>query len=88
MGAELHGLGLDYVTQFAVRMAAVDEAQAKEAAQTLLDPDNVLVVIVGKGSVVEPQLAPTGLRVDRIDFEAPISHAARARLQKQSAPTP
>ncbi|HEX4406934.1 MAG TPA: pitrilysin family protein [Polyangia bacterium] len=85
VGAELHGLGLDYVTQFAVRMAAVDEAQAKEAAGTLLDPDNVVVVVVGKGAVVEPQLAPTGLRVERIDFKAPISRAARAKLLKQPA---
>ncbi|HTA17866.1 MAG TPA: pitrilysin family protein, partial [Polyangia bacterium] len=85
VGAELHGLGLDYVTQFAVRMAAVDEAQAKEAAGTLLDPDDVLVVVVGKGAVVEPQLAPTGLRVERIDFKDPISRAARAKLLKQPA---
>ena len=85
VGAELHGLGLDYVQQFALRMAAVDEAQAKDAAQTLLDPDNVLVVVVGKGDVVEPQIAPTGLRVERINFKDPISHAARAKLRKQPA---
>jgi zinc protease len=83
VGAELHGLGVDYVQQFALRMAAVDEAQAKEAAQTLLDPDNVLVVVVGKGDVIEPQLAPTGLRVERINFKEPISHSARAKLRKQ-----
>ena len=85
VGAELHGLGVDYVRQFAVRMAAVDEAQAKEAAGTLLDPDDVLVVVVGKGDVVAPQLAPTGLRVERIDFKDPISRAARAKLHKQPA---
>ena len=50
-------------------MAAVDEAQAKEAAGTLLDPDDLLVVVVGKGDVIEPQIAPTGLRYERIDFK-------------------
>ncbi|MDB4980808.1 MAG: peptidase domain protein [Myxococcales bacterium] len=81
--AELHGLGIEYVRDFTLRMAAVDEAQAKEAAQTLLDPDNLLVVIVGKGDVIEKQIAPTGLRWERINFKDPISHAARARLHKQ-----
>jgi zinc protease len=83
VGAELHGLDLDYVKDFPLRMAAVDEAQAKEAAGTLLDPDNLLVVVVGKGDVVEPQIAPRGLRVERIGFKEPISHAARAKLRKQ-----
>jgi zinc protease len=83
--AELHGLGVEYVRDFPLRMAAVDEARAKEAAQTLLDPDTLLVVVVGKGDAIAPQLAPTGLRVDRVNFKDPISHAARAALNK-SAP--
>ena len=85
VAAELHGLGLGYVKEFSLRMAAVDEAQAKEAAATLLDPDNLLVVVVGKGDVVEPQIAPRGLRVERIGFKEPISHSARAQLRKQPA---
>jgi zinc protease len=83
VGAELHGLGLDYVRNFALRMAAVDEAQAKEAAGTLLDPDDVLVVVVGKGDVIEPQLKPTGLRYERINFKDPISRGTRGKLRKQ-----
>jgi zinc protease len=85
--AELHGLGIEYVRDFPLRMAAVDEVQAKEAAQTLLDPDNLLVVIVGKGDIIEKQIAPTGLRWERINFKDPISRAARAAQQKQ-APAP
>jgi zinc protease len=87
VGAQMHGLDIDYVKDFAVRMAAVDEHQAKEAAGTLLDPDNLLVIVVGNGNVVEPQLTPTGLRVERINFKDPISHAARAKARKQ-APQP
>src|SRR5262249_28917245 len=83
VGAELHGLGLEYVQKFALRMAAVDEAQAKEAAGTLLDGDNVLVVVVGRGDSIEPQIAPTGLRYERINFKDPISRASRAKLRKQ-----
>ncbi|HEY2729037.1 MAG TPA: pitrilysin family protein [Polyangia bacterium] len=82
VGAELHGLGIDYVRQFALRIGAVEETQAKEAAATLLDPDNVLVVVVGKGDAIEPQIAPTGLRFERIDFKAPISRATRAKTRK------
>jgi zinc protease len=83
--ADLHGLGDDYVRQFAKKMAAVDEAQAKEAAGTLLDPDNLLVVVVGKGDDIEKQIAPTGLRYERVDFKDPISKAGRAKLKKQPA---
>jgi zinc protease len=79
VAAELHGLGLDYVEKFALHMAAVDQAQAKEAAGTLLDPDNVLVVVVGKGDAIEPQIAHAGLRYERINFKEPISRATRAR---------
>jgi len=86
VGAELHGLGVDYVRQFALRMAAVDEAQAREAAGTLLDPDDVLVVVVGKGDAIEPQLAPTGLGFERVNFKEPISRATRAQARKQPAP--
>jgi zinc protease len=82
VGAELHGLGIDYVRQFALRMGAVEETQAKEAAATLLDPDNVLVVVVGKGDAIEPQIAPTGLRFERINFKDPISRATRAKTRK------
>jgi zinc protease len=92
VGAELHGLGIDYVRQLALRLAAVDDAQAKAAAADFLFPDTLVVVIVGKGDVVEPQLAKTGIRYERINFKDPISYAARARLrkqqQKQAPPAP
>jgi zinc protease len=88
VGAELHGLGIDYVRDLALRLAAVDDAQAKAAAADFLFPDTLIVVIVGKGDVVEPQLAKTGIRYERINFKEPISYAARARLRKQRAPAP
>jgi len=89
VGAELHGLGVPYVKELAMRLAAVTDAQAKEASEGYLFPDTLVVVIVGKGDVIEPQLAKSGVRYERINFKEPISYAARARLRKQQpAPPP
>jgi zinc protease len=86
VGAELQDLGIDYVRDLPLRLAAVDDAQAKQAAQDFLFPDTMLVVIVGKADAIEPQLAKSGIRYERINFKDPISHAARARLKKQQKP--
>ena len=42
-----------------------------------------VVVIVGRGADIEPLVAGSGLPYERIDFKAPISYAARARLRRQ-----
>jgi zinc protease len=83
VAAELHGLGIAYVKDFPVRLAAVDQPQALRAAQSRLNPDGLWVVIVGRASEIEPQIAKTGLPYEKIDFKDPISYAARARLRKQ-----
>ncbi len=83
VAAELHGLGVAYVRDLPLRLAAVDEAQAQAAARDYLSPDTLLVVIVGKGDVIEPQLAKTGIKYERINFKAPIGSAERA-----AKPTP
>ena len=79
VGAELHGLGDAYVRELPVRLAAVDTAAAQLAARDHLMPDTLLVVIVGKGDVIEPQLRKTGIAYERIGFKDPISAAARAK---------
>ena len=89
--AEEHGLGIGYVRDLPLRLAAVDEAQAKAAAKEFLHPDTLLVVIVGKGDAIEPQLAQSGVQYERINFKAPINAGARAAAPKQapaSAPPP
>lgn len=89
VGAEEHGLGLSYVRDLPLRLAAVDEAQAKAAAKDYLHPDTLLVVIVGKGDAVEPQLAQSGVQYERINFKDPIDAAARAAAKKPApAPAP
>jgi zinc protease len=88
VAAELHGLGTPYVRQFPVRMAAVSLPEAREAAANWLSPDNLWVVIVGRGAEVEPQLAKSGLPYERIDFKAPISYVARAKARQKAPPAP
>jgi zinc protease len=83
VGAELHGLDVAYVKDLPVRLGAVGVADAKAAAAQWLQPDALWVVIVGRASDIEPQLAKTGIPYERIDFKAPISYAARARLRRQ-----
>ena len=83
VGAELQGLDVSYVKEFPVRLGAVGQPEAKAAAATWLQPDALWVVIVGRASEIEPQLARTGLPYERIDFKAPISYAARAKLRRQ-----
>jgi zinc protease len=78
VGAEQHGLGIGYVRDLPLRLAAVDEAQAKAAAKDFLHPDTLLVVIVGKGDAIEPQLAKSGIQYERINFKDPINASARA----------
>jgi zinc protease len=84
--AELHGLGVSYVRDLAVRLAAVDLPQARAAAAAHLFPDDVIVVIVGKGAAVAPQLEKAGVTFERVDYRAPIS--ATARRASTPAPRP
>jgi hypothetical protein len=88
VAAEEHGLGIGYVRDLPLRLAAVDEAQAKAAAKDYLHPDTLLVVIVGKGDAIQPQLAQSGVQFERIDFKAPINAAARAAAKKSAAAPP
>ena len=83
VAAELHGLGISYVKDFPLRLAAVTDAETKAAAARHLNPEGLWVVIVGRASEIQPQLAKSGLPYETINFKDPISYAARARLRKQ-----
>jgi len=77
--AELHGLGIDYVRDFSLRMAAVDLAQARGAARSLLHPDDMMVVIVGQASAIAPQLEAAHMKFERVGYRDPITAAAPKR---------
>jgi zinc protease len=85
VAAELHALGIEYVRQLPLRLAAVDVAAAAAAAHAHLEPDGLAIVIVGRGSAIEGQLRKAGLPFERVDYRAPISAAAR---RAKSAPPP
>jgi zinc protease len=75
--AELHGLGVDYVKELALRLAAVDLKATAAAAHKWLDPDDLAIAIVGRAAVIAPQLRKAGLSFEQVDAHAPISAAAR-----------
>jgi len=87
LGAQLHGLGLDYVKRLALSLAAVDLASAAAAAHRWLDPDDLAIVIVGRAAVVAPQLRKAGIPFEQVDSHAPISAAAR-KAAAANAPAP
>ena len=86
--AQLHGLGDGYVRDLPLRLAAVDVATADAVARDLLMPDALLVVIVGKGDAIAPQLAKAGIVYERVGFKDPISAAARATARPPAAKPP
>jgi len=86
VGADLHGLGVDYVRTLALRLAAVDRGAADAAAKKWLDPDDLAIVIVGRADVVGPELTKAKLPFERVDARAPISAAARRAAGATPAP--
>jgi zinc protease len=82
VSAQLHGLGDGYVRELPLRLAAVDAAAARAAARELLSPDTLLIVIVGKGDVIAPQLTKSGVVFERVGFKDPVSATARAAAAK------
>jgi zinc protease len=86
VGAEQHGLGLAYVRELPVRLAAVDEPAARRASGDRLHPDNLWVVVVGKAAEIEPQITKAGIAYERINFKEPISYGARNRLRRAQQP--
>jgi len=86
VGADLHGLGVDYVRTLALRLAAVDRAAADAAAKKWLDPEDLSIVIVGRADVVGPELKKAKLSFERVDARAPISAAARRAAAATPAP--
>jgi predicted Zn-dependent peptidase len=71
--AELHGFGLEYLSNYPLAVGKVDVDSAKRAATEILDPKNYVVVMVGDAKDIEPQLTKAGWRYEKVAFNAPIS---------------
>jgi zinc protease len=82
VGAELHGLGVAYVEELAVRLAAVDASSARAAAASTLRPDDLTLVIVGNAGAVAPQLEKANVKFERISYRDPFSAAQRSAARK------
>lgn len=75
IGAELHGFGREYLTNFPVAVGKVDVTSAKRAAAEILDPRSYVIVMVGDAKDLEPQLKRAGWRYEKVAFTAPITPA-------------
>ena len=73
IGAELHGFGQEYLTNYAVAVGGVTVEDAKRAAAEILDPKAYVVVMVGDAKDLEPQLKNEGWRYEKVAFNAPIT---------------
>jgi outer membrane lipoprotein-sorting protein len=73
IGAELHGFGVEYLTNFPVVVGKVDVDSAKRAAAEILDPKNYVIVMVGDAKDIEPQLQKADWRYEKVSFVEPIT---------------
>jgi len=78
LGAELHGFGREYLTNFPVAVGKVDVDSARRAASELLDPKTYVVVMVGDAKDLEPQLKAAGWKYQKVAFTDPISPVVTA----------
>ena len=73
VGAELHGYGREYLTNFPLAVGRVGVGDAKAAAAQILDPKAYVVVLVGDAKDLEPQLKKEGWRYEKVAYTDPIT---------------
>ncbi|HEX2691500.1 MAG TPA: insulinase family protein [Kofleriaceae bacterium] len=77
VGAELHGYGWEYLTNFPVAVGRVEVADSRKAASEILDPKAYVMVLVGDAKDLEPQLKKEGWRYEKLSFTDPITAPIR-----------
>jgi zinc protease len=83
LAAELHDFDDEYVANYPLDVARVSREDAQAAAARLLDPNDLVIVIVGDAAKIEPQLEEAGWAYELVPFTAPISNWER---EQASAP--
>jgi outer membrane lipoprotein-sorting protein len=78
IGAELHGFGREYLTNYPLQVGKVDVESAKRAAAEILDPRSYVIVMVGDAKDLEPQLKKEGWKYQKVSFTEPISPPSEA----------
>jgi zinc protease len=66
---ELYGLNEDYFDRYRENIAAVSKEDIERVAQKYLDPDRVLIVIVGNASQIREPLGGLGMPVHEMDID-------------------
>ncbi len=66
---ELYGLPEDYFDRYRENIAAVTKEEITRVANKYLDPDRVLIVIVGNASQIREPLQSLGLPVQHMDID-------------------
>lgn len=82
LAAELHGFGVEYLTNYPLAVGKVDVESAARAASEILDPKNYVLVMVGDAKDLEPQLDRAGWRYEKVSFTDPITRP----LEEPAAP--
>jgi zinc protease len=73
IGAELHGFGTEYLSNYPLAVGKVDVASAKRAANEILDPKAYVIVMVGDAKDLEPLLKKEGWRYEKVSFTDTVS---------------
>ncbi|MBT8494652.1 MAG: insulinase family protein, partial [Deltaproteobacteria bacterium] len=85
LAAELAGFGPDYVRDYALKVGNVTPDSARRAAAARLDPDDLVIVVVGNAKQVKSQLEGLG-KIEVVDYMDPVmGHERKAQKEAQSA---
>jgi zinc protease len=66
---ELYGLPEDYFDHYRENIAAIDKAEIERVARKYIDPERVLIVIVGNATQIRGPLGGLGLPIHEMDIE-------------------
>ncbi len=70
--ADLHGLSQAYVSDFPLLVGRITREEAAAAAGTVLTPQAFVIVLLGDGDAIAPQLEAAQIPFERVRFDAPI----------------
>jgi zinc protease len=69
---ELYGLPQDYFDRYRENIAAVTKADVEHVASKYIDPDRVLIVVVGNASQIREPLGALGYPIHELDVDGKI----------------
>lgn len=67
----VYGLEDDYLSTYVERIQSVTPEQVRQAAERYIDPDNLVVVMVGDWAAIEPQLGELKLGLSQVRLVKP-----------------